>query len=268
MKICQEAMNKQLMSTAVAPALRALLEGFIDYAGVFPPAKLPVDTAIANFGVYRESDHAWMLRWFVISAAEMAAVPAELDGSLSVLGAADDERAATIESVGVVKARRPVYCEVSPSNLEQLDIVRQNGCFAKIRTGGIKPEAIPSSADVSSFILACAERGLPFKATAGLHHPVRAEYALTYETDAPRAVMHGFLNVLMASAFAWHGKREIESVVAETDPTAFWFDDSGHWRNESLSVEELREARSKFVHSVGSCSFEEPVQELHLLGLI
>ena len=65
---------------------------------------------------------------------------------------------------------------------------------------------------------------VPFKATAGLHHPVRAPQALTYEADSPRALMHGFLNVLLAGTFAWHGERDIEPILAETEPQAFRFD--------------------------------------------
>ena len=103
-----------------------------------------------------------------------------------------------------------------------------------LRTGGVKPEAIPSINAVAAFIRFCAERRLPFKATAGLHHPIRAEHPLTYEANAPRAVMHGFLNVFLAAAFAWHGEKDIEPILAETDPAAFHFDDRAHWRERTL----------------------------------
>ncbi len=132
----------------------------------------------------------------------------------------------------------------------------------------VKPEAIPSPKDVAAFIVACAERRLPFKATAGLHHPIRAEYALTYEADAPRAVMHGFLNVLMASAFAWRGEKNIEAIIAETDASAFTFDGGAKWRDLTLSADEIKDARQNFMHSIGSCSFDEPVHELQALGLL
>ncbi|MBY0549299.1 MAG: hypothetical protein K2W95_18635 [Candidatus Obscuribacterales bacterium] len=257
-----------LTSKSLAPALKALVEGLIDYAGMFPPAKLPVEDTIAKYTQYKSSEQAWMLHWFVVSTAELPAMPRSLDGCLTVLGTVDDNRAAALETSTIVEATRPVYCEVSPGNLDALDAVKAAGCFAKIRTGGVKPEAIPSPADVAAFITACAERRLPFKATAGLHHPIRAEYALTYEPDAPRAVMHGFLNVLMAAAFAWNGRAEIVEIVSETDPEAFKFDERAHWRNFSLSAEEVRKSRSEFLHSIGSCSFEEPVQELQKLGLM
>src|SRR6185503_6096765 len=68
---------------------------------------------------------------------------------------------------------------------------------AKVRTGGVTPEAFPAPGKLAEFISACHGAGVPFKATAGLHHPVRAEYPLTYEPGCPRGVMHGFLNVFL-----------------------------------------------------------------------
>jgi hypothetical protein len=253
------------MARPVAPALRALLEHLIDYAGAFPPAALPCAAAAANFANYRQSERAWMLRWLVVSAADLERVPPAFDGTLSVLSDVDQPRAAAIESKRVISAARPVYCEVP---LSDLDAVKRAGCYAKIRTGGVKPEAIPSVAEVAAFVRACAERRLAFKATAGLHHPVRAEHSLTYEPDAPRAVMHGFLNVFMAACFAWHGESDLEPVLAETDPTAFRFDDRAQWRDKSLDAAQVRDARANFCHAFGSCSFEEPVRDLEALSLL
>jgi hypothetical protein len=204
-----------------------------------------------------------MLRWFVVGAANLEQVPKELDGSLAVLSDTDNPRAAAIETKRIIRAERPVYCEVS---VRDLDAVERAGCFAKIRTGGVTREAIPSVEEVAAFVLACADRRLPFKATAGLHHPVRAEQPLTYAAAAPRAVMHGFLNVFLAASFAWHGERRIEPILAEMDAAAFRFDERAHWRDRSLEAAQVREARLQFCHSFGSCSFEEPVQDLEALG--
>lgn len=256
------------MITTVAPALKALVEDLFDYAGTFPPAALKFDDAVENYGNYRKDDASWMLRWFVVTAADLERVPSAMDGALSVIGSADDSRAASIESTAVVEAARPVYCEVPIKSIATLDEVKAAGNFAKVRTGGIKPEAIPTPAEVAGFIVGCAERRLAFKATAGLHHPVRAEQALTYEKDAPRAVMHGFINVLMASAFAWHGETHIEPIVAEMDAKKFRFDDKAYWNDRSLTVEQIRDARKNFMHAIGSCSFEEPLQDLRSLGLL
>ncbi len=220
---------------------------------------------MTNYAEYRRGPQAGMLRWLVLPAKDLPNVPAEFDGLLSVLGDVDEPRAAAIESKTIFTATRPVYCEVP---IRDLDCVKTAGCFAKIRTGGVSPEMIPTVESVAEFIVACADRRLPFKATAGLHHPVRAEHALTYEPNAPRAVMHGFLNVFLAAAFAWHGQRDIAPVLAETDMTAFRFDDRAHWRDWSLTEAQLLEARHEFCHSFGSCSFTEPVDDLQKMGLL
>jgi hypothetical protein len=253
------------MKKPASPALEALLSGVIDYAGMFPPSTLPCATALDKYSQYRRGPHAWMLRWFVVGADDLDKVPQELDGALSVLAEADDPRAAALETKRIVTAPKPVYCEVP---IKDLDEVKRAGCYAKVRTGGVKPEAIPSIDDVAGFILACAERRLAFKATAGLHHPVRATQPLTYEANAPTGVMHGFLNVFLAAAFAWHGDTAIEPILAETDPAAFRFNEWAHWKDKSLGAEQVRQARTQFIHAFGSCSFEEPVQDLERMGLL
>jgi hypothetical protein len=254
-----------MMADKVSPALQALLAGLIDYAGTFPPAMLSRDAAVRNYKSYRDSEHGWMLRWLVIGAAEVEQVPRELDGALAVLSDVDNNRAAVLETKSIIASARPAYCEVP---IRDLDRVQSAGCFAKLRTGSVKPELIPTVEDVAAYILTCADRRLPFKATAGLHHPVRAVHPLTYEADAPRATMHGFLNVFLAAAFAWQGQRAIEPILAETDAAAFRFDERAHWRGWSLGPEQVRDARTQFAHSFGSCSFEEPVQDLKALGLL
>lgn len=254
---------------STAPALHALLEGFIDYAGVFPPAKLTLPVAVENFEKYSRSDYSWMLRWLVLPATDLAGVPPALDGKLSVLSESDETRAAVIESKGVISAERPVYCEVALDHLADLEAVKKAGLFGKIRTGGLQPAAIPATKDVAAFIAKCAELRLSFKATAGLHHPIRASYPLTYEADSPHGVMHGFLNVLVAAAFAWNGKTELlEPILEETDAKSFQFSDKLLWRGEKLDESQIRSARRDFMHSVGSCSFDEPVHELTALGLL
>ncbi len=255
-------------SSTVAPALKALLDTFVDYAGIFPPAALTLPIALENFQRYEGESHAWMLRYLVVNASNLDDIPEEYNGRLSVISDRDNNRAATIESKSVFLADRPVYCEVAVSNLPELSNVKNSLCYAKIRTGGLTPSAIPSPKEVADFILACAELRLPFKATAGLHHAFRSEQALTYEKDSPRAVMHGFINVLMAASFAWHGDKDIQAIIEEREAAAFSFENEARWRDRVLTVEQVHEARQLFIHSVGSCSFEEPVAELQEFCLI
>lgn len=245
------------------PALRALLANLIDYAGLFPPASLGLERAIANYHHYSETANAWILGRFVIPAAQLQYVPTGFEAPFAVLADADHPQAATIESKQIMRTSKPTYCE---AEMAQLDAVKAAGSFAKLRTGGITPDAIPSVEDVAAYIAACGERRLPFKATAGLHHPIRSEHALTYQPGAPVGMMHGFINVFLAAAFAWHGERHITPILCETDSANFRFDNRAYWRRESLSDEEVAEARTDFAHSFGSCSFEEPMADLQELG--
>ena len=143
---------------------------------------------------------------------------------------------------------------------------------AKIRCGGIEPEMIPSVDRVAEFIALCATADVRFKATAGLHHPIRAEHPLTYENNPPRAVMHGFVNVFIAAALARSGKRDVvllREVLEETDASAFCFDeDRVSWRDQKLDPTQLARAREAFSLSYGSCSFTEPIDDLKTLGWI
>lgn len=251
-----------------APALKVLLTNLFDYAGLFPPAKLDVNSATKNYEFYLTCDHYWMLRWFVVTADKLDSVPKAFDGKLSVITNKHEPKAATIESKEIVKSNLPVYCETAPSNTAYLDEVKTANNFAKIRCGGLSQEAIPNASEVANFVNECAKRKLPFKATAGLHHPIRGEYNLTYEENSPRATMHGFLNVLMASAFAWTGEDCVEDVLKEKDPDAFSFSEEAKWKDKQISLYDLKDVRENFFHSIGSCSFEEPVEELKGLKLL
>ena len=257
------------MIVTTRPALKVLLENLIDYAGLFPPAKCPMERALSSFNSYENSEYSWMLRWFVVKDDQLEQVPSQYDGKLSVLSGKDETRAAAIESQGVVKSDKPVYWEVSVDRIDTLKIVKESGNYAKIRMGGITADAFPESTSVAEFIKECARLKLPFKATAGLHHPIRGQYRLTYEDNAPVATMYGFLNVLIASAFAWHGIDKLEEVLIETDPQSFVFEETkAGWKKYTLTVEQLKETRENFFHSIGSCSFEEPVDDLKALNLL
>jgi hypothetical protein len=150
-----------------------------------------------------------------------------------------------------------------------LSTLRRRGARAKVRTGGVVPDAIPDPADLARFIAACAAVPIAWKATAGLHHPIRAERALTYEPQSPRALTHGFLNVFAAAAFAGAGApaTDLEAVLREEDGSAFRLvDDALSWRRLRASMDDLARSRRDFASSFGSCSFAEPVADLRALG--
>ena len=139
------------------------------------------------------------------------------------------------------------------------------GARAKVRTGGVTPDSIPPASDVIAFIAACRREAVPFKATAGLHHPIRGSYRLTYAPNSPVATMHGFLNVFVAATLVNEGEREDIAVAAleESDPHAFVFaDDAILRRGKRISSREIEQSRRMLAISFGSCSFREPIDEL------
>ncbi|HJW92086.1 MAG TPA: hypothetical protein VJ901_00575 [Thermoanaerobaculia bacterium] len=227
----------------LARSAKALFSGLIDYAGLFPPAALPMADAVRNYDAYRKGEHAWMLGRFVVPIAKIGEVP-------------DDFPITFVAPL--VEVSDHVYIES-----DDIDTLAVRGLRAKIRTGGVTNDAFPDASTVARFIQRCAEKGVPFKATAGLHHPIRCIKPLTYEPDAPTGTMHGFVNVFMAAALPQHAA----TILTETDARAFEFgDDAASWRGRSIGTEDLARIRSDFAISFGSCSFEEPVADLKELG--
>ena len=132
------------------------------------------------------------------------------------------------------------------------------------------PESIPAVPLVARFLARCIERGLDFKCTAGLHHPIRADHPLTYAPGAPHAVMHGYVNVFLAAAFLQFGvpAPAAEEMLNETDLSAFGLSGEGvSWRGNKLSADQLTRARRKAL-AFGSCSFLEPIDDLKMAGLL
>jgi hypothetical protein len=142
---------------------------------------------------------------------------------------------------------------------------------AKVRTGGVTPDAFPRPADLLRFLSAAVQAKVPFKATAGLHHPVRADYRLTYAPDSARGRMFGFLNVFLTAAWLSAGMSESDALelLQEESPGEFRMDDEGiRWRHFQLGLAQLREARQSVIIAFGSCSFTEPIGELQALRLL
>ncbi len=154
---------------------------------------------------------------------------------------------------------------------ELIKAVGAEGAFAKVRTGGVTADGFPSSQNLARFIATCAEEDVAFKATAGLHHPLRSVNRLTYKADSPSAMMHGFLNVFLAAGFAQNGMsvESLTGLLDETSPEAFRFEqDSVFWRDEMLVVAHIRNTRNMFAIAFGSCSFTEPIEDLQRLQLL
>ena len=153
---------------------------------------------------------------------------------------------------------------------EMIAALAQTVAKAKIRTGGVTPDAFPTSAQVLRFIQRCIAHDVAFKATAGLHHPWRAEYPLHFSPDAPRGTMFGFFNVLLCTAALLGGLKEDMAlgVLEERDPRAAAFDTQGaRWRGQRFDTELLERAR-ECMAAFGSCSFREPMDDLRGVHLL
>jgi hypothetical protein len=231
----------------------------IDYAGVFPPAALPLEQALANYERYRASPEAWMLGRFVLPVGQ-AVAPAEpwpftaiLSGDLGKIPHGVD----TVEIKASNAANVTAYFEIT--NLALLPTIRAVGARAKIRAGGVTTEMFPDVAHIGRFLEVCAQENVAFKATAGLHHPLRCYRPLTYAADGPSGWMYGFLNVFTAAVLARRGVTKLEPILlAESAEELPQLDDVG----------EITRVRRDFAISFGSCSFEEPVADLKALHLI
>lgn len=154
---------------------------------------------------------------------------------------------------------------------ELIEAIGRAGGRAKVRTGGTTQTMFPSAEDLLHFISLCVARQVPFKATAGLHHPLRSQYRLTYQPDSEQGTMYGFLNVFLSAAFLAAGMNvdEAMQVLIEESPEVFQFDDSGiDWRERRLTGELLANTREQLAISFGSCSFEEPIDDLKAMKLL
>jgi hypothetical protein len=130
---------------------------------------------------------------------------------------------------------------------------------AKLRCGGATPAEVPPAAAVATFAAACAVAGVPFKATAGLHHPVAAPGR------------HGFLNLLAATAMARAGTdvEELLPVLAADRPGAFTCTaDAFGWDDHRFEAGAVHALRAAALVAIGSCSVAEPVDDLTGLGVL
>jgi hypothetical protein len=145
------------------------------------------------------------------------------------------------------------------------------GQRAKIRTGGETADKFPAPENVIEFIMLCAAAGVPFKATAGLHHPLRSLRRFTYQPDSPSGIMYGFLNVFLAAAFVRAGMETGLAVELLKEQAAEAFHFGSHeviWRGHRLSARDVSLARRDFAVSFGCCSFTEPIDDLRALHLL
>ncbi len=180
-------------------------------------------------------------------------------------------KVATPDDVAPLAARLPSgvewYFEVPIAGPYQpfVAAIRDAGGRAKLRTGGVTGDRFPSADAVIELVAVAVAAGVAFKATAGLHHPVRGDFPLSYAAGAPRHTMYGFINLLLATAqLRRNGDRAAaRALLLDTGPGAFRIGDEAlSWRGTPFGDDELGATRAGAFTSFGSCSFREPVDEL------
>jgi len=329
----------------LSASLEALLEHLVDYAGLFPPAELPLREAVRNFGAYRASTDAWMLGRFICPAgrleeaaplllehvrgdeparlsvllrggvdaaaflatmeedlervsaflAEMngravvdafevkfpagllaAAAPGPsrelIDAVASRLAAGPAPAASPFYEAGFGSQQWPTELSVLAQTIGDHDAARAADTTTgtppagfKLRCGGVTDDAFPSTEQIAFAIAACRDHAVPMKFTAGLHHPFR------HFNDGQQVTMHGFLNVFTATVLAWSQKLpapRIQQVLDDTSPASFVYDDQRlSWKGYTVPADDVAALRAAAV-SFGSCSFDEPREDLRALGLM
>ena len=185
----------------------------------------------------------------------------------------DDVDSASLKEASVILGELPVFWEAPPERAEQTIALiaghnsdENTATFGyKLRTGGVTADAFPPSTQIARALVRAATRQLPIKFTAGLHHPIRQF------RDEVKTKMHGFHNVLGAEVLAAEHRWNADQAVAmldDEDPRSFSFtDDFFAWHDWKIDMERLQ-SRRDFVKSFGSCSFDEPRDDLRALNLL
>lgn len=315
-------------------SLQSLMSHLIDYAGLFPPAKLPLPEAITNYGRYRQQPDRWMLGRFIIPTArldELSSLASEQfqpglarhdPYSFSILGRSgrdSDDFLAGLQSdldalaafrrqhgpavrTDVFETRLPLgehspaalqhllvsaghllatmtpYYEASPgrdwhgsiaNTIEAIAHYNQSAAHPagfKLRCGGVEAAAFPSPEQVAFALITARDWGVPLKATAGLHHPIR-RYDQSVQTH-----MHGFLNLFGGGILAHVHQLEqaaVQAILEDEVAADFTFsDDAFAWRDLSAAPAQITHLRANALISYGSCSFDEPREDLRALNLL
>ena len=304
-----------------AASLGALLTHSIDYAGIFPPCSLGLESALENQARYVRDPDAWMLNNFVLPVEKFDAAAnsisffdpkhplrisalggksANKDEFLLALKIAADKiksfSADHVDLVSISQLEMPLPQDVDLESLARIGLILKSselqafwetpvdsaentiallaehnssaeGCpFGyKLRTGGVTADAFPASPQIVRALVASAKAGVPIKFTAGLHHPIRQF------RDEVKTKMHGFLNVLgaalLASEHDWDEQQTSDMLEDENAGSFLFGDDSFTWREWKITTGQIK-ARRKLVTSFGSCSFNEPREDLRALKLL
>lgn len=290
-------------------SLQTLLAEIVDYAGLFPPAQLSMAEAVKNYAEYIKSENRWMLGRFILPVSRFTEFEEEAVRFLGIKTApwkisaiAGDDLEDSLKEIAEFNPRQnglaivdsieikipeganlETLTEMIPDSLTayfeastgrsidyftRLALARKR---AKIRTGGVTQDAFPASEEIVKFIRTCLAANVPFKATAGLHHPLRCKKPLTYEENAPLGTMHGFLNLFLTACFLRVNMNDpsFYEMILDYDISNFEFTDEGiSWKGKTVDIKTVELTRQRNAISFGSCSFTEPIEDLKELGLL
>jgi len=287
-------------------SLAILLENCLDYAGMFPPARLDSKSAFENYLRYRRGAERIFVRSFVCPVSALKDLPQSTNDevALSVIGTraessiresvvrdfvvlrefsethsknyrvrsyeirADEIRAGSPLEIrdtwfrelhrmfpGVLIFVEVPYAENTLS--DSLALLKSQNLFGKVRIA--EGDSVLSGKELARWVSLCANLRLPFKATAGLHHPIHESERGVYQ--------HGFLNLFCAGTIAYFGGDEsaIRSILECEDSSEFRFlEDAFEVLGHRAEIPRIREARGWLI-SFGSCSVDEPLEGLEAL---
>jgi len=292
-------------SFKLTKSLRAFAEGLVDYAGLFPPATLELPQVVKNYIGYHKWAESWMLARLICPITQLNELGKNIrmlggvEKKIGVIGLVgttassteigtnintfhqkygDSAQIEAIESklnessakeaVSSLVSLTPYTTFFETTNSDRIDellkLLQQVGAGFKLRCGGLKPEEFPSAEELARSIILCREAKVPMKFTAGLHHPLR------HYNQTTLCKMHGFVNVFGGAMLAHvHHlpQKELENILSDEESSHFKFtEDAFHWNDLSIDVETITSLRQSRILSYGSCSFEEPIDDMKELG--
>jgi len=126
------------------PSAQALFEGVIDYAGLFPPAALPMEDAFSRYLVHRQSTDGWMLARFVCPAGRLVELEVLLTDTavgesrieVAVLGRGgatlDDFVKATDEDAALIRAFLTRQKDLATADLFEVRLPEAGGAAVAV----------------------------------------------------------------------------------------------------------------------------------------
>ncbi len=217
----------------------------------------PGESGVLASSFAREMDPAMKVTG--IEAKLTDASPDGVEKLVDAMSVADNEAALFVE------VDRAVDFGLQIGAVRDVLVARGRSGGVKLRCGGATPDLFPSVDELTDFIVEATNRQVPFKATAGLHQPVR------HFDDNLGVWRHGFVNIVIAGVAAREGadRDTVASIVGEADETAFHMGAAtASWRDLHFAGSAVRRSRNIGFTAFGSCDIDEPLDALAAAGML